>query len=171
MTDPEDDDFNECDCADKVPANLTEEWTCPKCDAAWYPEDNPMTEEQRAELEKLARAATPGEWRWTDAHLRADSFDGSGIDEYVLSVEYDARAEWATVEVSDADAAYIVAACNALPDLLTTIARLEAEAVKDGEAIKSVLEGLTQHRAEISVDDWIDTLGARLSSRAKDQSQ
>lgn len=33
----EDDEAPECDCADKVPANLKpdEFWTCPKCDAEW----------------------------------------------------------------------------------------------------------------------------------------
>lgn len=30
-------DFNECDCAEKVPNDLPEDetWRCPKCDAEW----------------------------------------------------------------------------------------------------------------------------------------
>lgn len=36
----EDDEPEPCDCDDRVPANLTEEWVCPKCDMIWYPEED-----------------------------------------------------------------------------------------------------------------------------------
>ena len=36
----EDDELPECDCADKVPADLGPDdfWPCPKCDAQWQGE-------------------------------------------------------------------------------------------------------------------------------------
>lgn len=42
MTDPFDDlPESDCDCSEKVPADLGPEdfWTCPKCDAVWYGEE------------------------------------------------------------------------------------------------------------------------------------
>lgn len=37
MSEP--DDFNDCDCSERVPAILPPEgWICSKCDAQWWPE-------------------------------------------------------------------------------------------------------------------------------------
>lgn len=45
MSDPfDDDEAEDCGCADRVPADLAEDdfWVCPKCDAVWYPEERPQ---------------------------------------------------------------------------------------------------------------------------------
>lgn len=41
ISDDENDDENDCDCADKVPADLApgDFWTCPICDAQWSGDD------------------------------------------------------------------------------------------------------------------------------------
>ena len=125
-----------------------------------------MTEEQRAELEKLARAATQGEWtfRPEDGRVRGDM--------HVVV--------WETP--LDQDAAFIAAANPAtVLDLLATIARLEAEAVKDGEALEKISEGgpdigpVIKQTYMHGFDQgcaWAGRVArAHLSSRAKDQSQ
>lgn len=91
-----------------------------------------MKAEQRAELEKLAR-------------------------------ELDRLAECEGGVRGGSPNAAMTMTCSAIGirDLLATIARLEAEAVKDGEAL--------QYYAEMTNGGGIAR--ARLSSRAKDQSQ
>lgn len=128
-----------------------------------------MTEEQRAELEKLARAATPGPWcrdRMEPETVRTEA----DHDIVVYEVE------------RNQDAAFIAAANPAtVLDLLATIARLEAEKVKDGEALEhaklgaillqSILSRAGLKGGAISAGELAEKCDARLSSRAKDQSQ
>lgn len=121
-----------------------------------------MTEEQRAELEKLARAAKEvwAENTWVQEAGLEDAF--------ILDPQ---------------DRAFIAASSPAtVLDLLATIARLEAEAVKDGEALtvadqfitNGVGLGFIRMPDADCHDPAHDTpriIRARLSSRAKDQSQ
>jgi len=147
-----------------------------------------MTEEQRAELEKLARAATPGPWR---SVIDDTGGQWSGWPLCIVPENDDDRSvvrtggqwpyEWDTKVCQHeaiSTAAYIVAACNAVPDLLATIARLEAEKVKDGEALERLASGEAFDLPQVisgplaeELRMRMDFARARLSSRAKDQSQ
>jgi len=177
-----------------------------------------MTEEQRAELEKLARAATGGDWEvhsidhpypaksvkgfadfpagsYTEWRVRTGWIHGQAKDK-VSVIGLASGLDGPSVWLSEEDAAYIVAACNAVPDLLATIARLEAENVKDGEALEKIErwfgefpetglfwpnEDGTESDRPVSYGAEYGSNGerdfmrqiarARLSSRAKDQSQ
>ena len=79
------------------------------------------------ELMKLRAAATPGPWK----HKIVSKRDGMGFIWPFSSIESeDPKAienEEASVtdSIISADAAYIVAACNAIPELVTRIKELE----------------------------------------------
>lgn len=77
------------------------------------------------ELERLLAEATPGEWRWwTSNSFRRLSSDATGRDGDVLrGVVY--RDGQPGVEVSDSDAALIVALRNAAPALLAMARRAQ----------------------------------------------
>lgn len=91
-----------------------------------------MTEEQLAELERLEKAATPGEWSASDA----SSYDaGTNIEIgakgglYVASITYDAAFVNPAEHLrGKADADLIAAFRNALPSLVATIRELRARA-------------------------------------------
>lgn len=79
------------------------------------------------ELERLARAATPGEWRWDGddrerGNLRAPSRDTGPIQEYVLRAEHDYHRDRDEIDALDGDAAFIAAANPAA--ILALISRL-----------------------------------------------
>lgn len=86
------------------------------------------------ELERLRKAATPGPWK----HNIEPRHDGMGFIWPFSSIESeDAKAiedeeENVTDSITRADAAYIVAACNAVPSLVEMIKYLSEEA--SGEA-------------------------------------
>lgn len=76
------------------------------------------------ELERLAKAATPGPWEWwtSNSFLRltgADRRDGGVL--YACNI----RNEYATVVVSEADRRFIAEARTALPALIARIRELE----------------------------------------------
>ena len=89
-----------------------------------------MTTTDNDTLRRLAEAATPGPWPCMADTLEIYRFhDDTGLDKEPHSTpiaqgEYDrARSE----EQAIANAAYIVAACNAVPALLDANARQAAE--------------------------------------------
>ena len=70
------------------------------------------------ELERLAKAATPGPWsRYADIHIK--TMDGWGIG----FIHHPLRSREETVN----NAAYIVAACNAVPELIARVRELERQ--------------------------------------------
>lgn len=82
------------------------------------------------ELERLRKAATPGPWK----HNIEPRRDGMGFIWPFSSIESeDAKAiedeeENITDSITSADAAYIVAACNAVPRLVEMVKYLSEEA-------------------------------------------
>lgn len=131
-----------------------------------------MKAEQRAELEKLARAATGGDWR---AHITTKRSPEIYTN---IPPPNTPNPLIAGTVLRKADARFIAAANPAtVLNLLATIARLEAEAVKDGEAlgwyadpISYALTQVPEPRSAVHYDGG-KRARARLSSRAKDQSQ
>ena len=86
-----------------------------------------ITPEQLAQWRALADAATPGPWEATSTW----SDDG---DSYYVAV-VDGRALLDTyVSMTDADAAFIAAAREAVPALLAEVERLTAEVRRHEEA-------------------------------------
>ncbi|MCT9017121.1 hypothetical protein N6G05_26580 [Cupriavidus gilardii] len=78
------------------------------------------------ELERLAKAATPGPWEWwtSNSFLRLSGPDGrDGGVLYACNI----RNEYATVVVSEADRRFIAEARTALPALIARIRELEQE--------------------------------------------
>lgn len=76
------------------------------------------------ELERLAKAATPGPWEWwtSNSFLRLSGPDGrDGGVLYACNI----RNEYATVVVSEADRRFIAEARTALPALIARIRELE----------------------------------------------
>ena len=69
------------------------------------------------ELERLAKAATPGPWEMVDARAFLDDED----------FEIRNGGHCIGYGTSGKDAAYIVAACNAVPELIARVRELEAE--------------------------------------------
>lgn len=85
------------------------------------------------ELERLRKAATPGPWK----HNIEPRRDGMGFIWPFSSIESeDAKAiedeeENVTDSITASDAAYIVAACNAVPKLVEMVKFLSEEASGD----------------------------------------
>jgi hypothetical protein len=101
-------------------------------------------------LEAARAAATPGPWRPHGEHLIVDERGVSLI----------------ATQVDDADAALIVAAVNALPDLL--------DEVRWGRALREAVEGLAEAIADEAVDaiwyrDVLKQTAARIAALAPQQ--
>ena len=81
----------------------------------------PITEEQLAELERLEREATPGPWLVEDKRgwWRVRGPGGVAFDDGSACNEYNAECDADTRDL-------IVAARNALPQLLAEVRRLRA---------------------------------------------
>ena len=77
-----------------------------------------MSDIDRAELRRLAKAATPGPWAWDDDHARPGLRHGREFGGILLRCG-------ALYGPAAADAAYIAAAVNALPDLLNALEKAE----------------------------------------------
>ena len=73
------------------------------------------------ELERLANAATPGPWRVESEVVR----DSMGLFWPISSIE--GTEDNVTENVTTGDAAYIVAACNAVPELIAKVRELERQ--------------------------------------------
>lgn len=69
-------------------------------------------------LERLAKEATPGPWKMVDARAFPEDEDFE-ISNSQYCICYG---------TSEADASYITAVCNAVPELIQRIRKLEAEA-------------------------------------------
>ena len=69
------------------------------------------------ELERLAAQATPGPWRMVDARAFVDDED----------FEIRNGQHCISYGTSEADASYIVAACNAEPELIARVRELERQ--------------------------------------------
>jgi hypothetical protein len=81
----------------------------------------PLTPEERAELERLHREATPGPWEATDF-----SEDGGMVWAAGERINHERTMNRVAVIERQEDATLIAAARNALPRLLEQIATLEA---------------------------------------------
>lgn len=103
------------------------------------------------ELEKLAKAATPGPWRWENGRLRAPDQTDSGIDEYVLCPDHDPRTDRADIEASEDDLAFIAAANPAAILSLLSDLRAAREARDAAETFIADM-GLDLHHARVA--DW-----------------
>lgn len=92
------------------------------------------------ELERLRKAATPGPWK----HNIEPRRDGMGFIWPFSSIESeDAKAiedeeENVTDNITRADAAYIVAACNAVPRLVEMLVLLASLASEDDESVDAI---------------------------------
>jgi hypothetical protein len=76
-----------------------------------------MTEEQINELERLAKAATPGPWKHRTISKTATVI--LAADTPLCATKYSVN--------KDHDAAYIIAACNAVPELIVRVRELKAQ--------------------------------------------
>ena len=84
------------------------------------------------ELEQLRKAATPGPWK----HNIEPRRDGMGFIWPFSSIESeDANV---TDSITRADAAYIVAACNAVPMLVEMLVFLASLASEDDESVDAI---------------------------------
>ena len=81
-----------------------------------------MTDIDTEELRRLTREATPGHWFWTGADILRAETDHGIVGEPMVGGF--GEPEW---DISDADAALIVAARNAIPDLLAALDAKDAE--------------------------------------------
>jgi hypothetical protein len=86
------------------------------------------------ELEKLLEAGTPGKWSVTDEceilciENRNDPIDGETYEERTLIVQGECSQNWGYIEwFNFADAALIVAAVNALPELIAVAKAAQAQ--------------------------------------------
>lgn len=79
-----------------------------------------MTPERRAEYRRLADAATPGPWEWS--HLLNPNGLLSGDCEVIAILP----EHTCSLEMLEADAAFIAASRTAVPELLDEVERLEA---------------------------------------------
>lgn len=92
------------------------------------------------ELQAKAKAVTPGPWKHNIEPLR----DGMGFIWPFSSIESeDAKAiedeeENVTDNITRADAAYIVAACNAVPRLIEMLVFLASLASEDDESVDAI---------------------------------
>lgn len=92
------------------------------------------------ELERLRKAATPGPWK----HNIESRRDGMGFIWPFSSIENeDTKAiedeeENVTDSITRADAAYIVAACNAVPRLIEMLVFLASLASEDDESVDAI---------------------------------
>ena len=78
-----------------------------------------MTDEQIARDLELAKKATPRPWRVVgNRHVTRDTISSAGIDEYAIAVHHPNGPWEAVFAYQQADAAYIVAACNNYPAAL-----------------------------------------------------
>lgn len=91
-----------------------------------------MDRSQLDELERLAKAATPGPWR-VESEVSRDSM---GLFWPITSIE--GAEDNVTENVTTDDAAYIVAACNAVPELLKMYREADDEAADANSAWQKV---------------------------------
>jgi len=101
-----------------------------------------------AELLALAEKATPRPWK--DA-VTADQCGHRIVLSIGTAHGYTPR------ELPDADACYIVAACNALPDLIARAQRAEKRVEQLRTAIKSVLKS-PAHMGAVDIGALLDAL-------------
>lgn len=85
-----------------------------------------LTAEERAELLALREAATPGEWRLEERGVLCQALPRGDYRPVGVPNPPFVFVAMVAAAPKDADAEYIVAACNAVPRLLTQIKRLEA---------------------------------------------
>ena len=89
-----------------------------------------MTDEKLCELMRLHAAATPGPWKVNIGDFESEDGYGTVTAPYVeadgktICVPFDRGPD---DENDEADAAYIVAACNAVPELVSWIRELEEQ--------------------------------------------
>ncbi len=110
----------------------------------------PLTPEKTAELRRLLDAATPGPWRADgDAWIEAGSYDEVLTPAPVECMAY-CYGGASRVNLADVDRALIVAAVNALPDILadledaeslTVALRLAQARAADAETEARLLKG------------------------------
>lgn len=85
-----------------------------------------MTDERLAELERLEQAAMPGPWTWCGADLYPDA----GVEDERFAHQRLQRHDGVRITVLERgfviDLLLIVAARNALPELLAEVRRLQA---------------------------------------------
>lgn len=81
------------------------------------------------ELERLAKAATPGPWKHR----------GFGMQSNVVFTDYTTVCSTNSLNMPH-DAAYIVAACNAVPELIARVRELEAENADLKRQLRDALE-------------------------------
>lgn len=109
-----------------------------------------MAELNLDELERLAKAATPGPWEWwtSNSFLRltgADRRDGGVL--YACNI----RNEYATVVVSEADRRFIAEARTALPALIARIRELERRA-DARQVLERIAASMRRGGARLPVD-------------------
>lgn len=83
-----------------------------------------MNDEELSELLRLHDEATPGPWQIMTETRR----DHMGFFWPLSSIE-NAEGDEITNDITNDDAAYIVAACNAVPKLVQRIRELEAQKI------------------------------------------
>lgn len=105
-----------------------------------------ITDEQLAEWERLATAATPGPWRWwTSNSFRRLSSDADMKDGGVLCAVVQHSDGHPDVFCSEADRAFIAAARTAVPALIEELRRL-----REAQTLYTEPAWLTQARAWVA---------------------
>ena len=142
-----------------------------------------MTEEQLAELEALANAATDGPWTVKKTEFEDAQADAFFDDVYTVEAKHlweicdisthERMNEFAVYsrEMDRADAAFIAAARTAVPDLIAEVRRLRGLLQRCDPFLEHLLAcnwmppeypcdcGLAKLKAEIGGDDAVDTCG------------
>lgn len=99
------------------------------------PGGEPMTaQEWLDELERLRKAATPGPWeawRYNAGFVRISTCPLDPDDDEVIKVAD-------SPDITASDAAYIVAACNAVPRLVEMLVFLASLASEDDESVDAI---------------------------------
>lgn len=140
------------------------------------PELKPVTEAVLAELDRIEKAATPGDWEFENSHegepynlQKPVELNGRRVHPAVLLKTLEG---WAP---SQEDAAVIVAARNALPHLLAEIRRLRSMIVAARKTLEELVNCIRHNPAGDALlldcldEDYRKRIGEDNDERSDDQ--
>lgn len=123
--------------------------------------NNPDPSAYEAELLRLAEAATPGEWKPTPGHPSGRFYGVHSAGGPIVRFHGIAKA----ATVGHHNAAYIAAACNAVPALLAENARLRECVRKDAEVLTEIVNECPATCETSPAHSMADLARARLADR------
>jgi hypothetical protein len=112
------------------------------------------------ELEKLARAATPGPWKWNDTER--DNYEQLSAGRNAVLFAAPCGYENSYVVIADADAAYLAALSPTTVLALLAVAKAAREwrALQRGQHTSGPQHALAVHDARARLQSAIDALDA-----------